>query len=644
MCGIAGLWNEKGTSSEHLLGIARSMTDAISYRGPDDSGVWLEATRGVVLGHRRLSIVDLSAEGRQPMVSRSERYVISFNGEVFNHVDLKRQIEEAIGRKLELRGHSDTEIMLAAIEEWGLRGAVERFVGMFAFALWDRRERALSLVRDRLGIKPLYYGVADGTLLFGSELKSLVAHPAFSREIDRAALCSYFRFGYVSAPRSIYVSARKLPPGCIIEFSAPRLDAAKNTRYWSPIEVAEKGLSRPFLGNERDAEDELVRLLDAAVRLRLVADVPIGAFLSGGIDSSTVVAFMQQASTTPVRTFSIANEDAAFDESHAAAAVARHLGTAHTALTVTAEEARAVVPLLPRMYDEPFADSSQIPTFLVSRLAREQVTVALSGDGGDELFGGYNRHVWGAAVWPVLAKVPRPLRTAVGSLLLGAPPASWDRLFELGDGLLPDLRNPGAKVHKLAGVLDASSPDDLYRRLTSLWTAPERIVIGEAPPPESLPDLRDAAATMMVRDLATYLPDDILTKVDRASMAVSLEARVPLLDHRVVEFAWTLPRPLKVKARTGKRILRRVLSRYVPPALFERPKTGFSVPVGAWLRGPLRGWAGEQLERRSLERSGLLVPAAIERAWAEHLSGSRDNSPALWTALMFQAWHSAWIA
>jgi asparagine synthase (glutamine-hydrolysing) len=639
MCGIAGLWTAESVSAERLGGFARSMADALVHRGPDDSGVWVDAQCGVAFGHRRLSIVDLSPEGRQPMISPSGRYVICFNGEVFNHAELRDELEKDAVQPVAFRGHSDTEIMLAAIERWGVARSVERFVGMFAFALWDRERSRLFLVRDRLGIKPLYYGIARRAVVFGSELKALTTHVDFSRDLDRTALTQYLRFGYVPAPLSIYRSAKKLEPGCVLELEAPNLESAKRSVYWSALDVAERGLEHPFRGTEQEAIEELERLLSASVKLRLVADVPVGAFLSGGIDSSTVVALMQRATGSPVHTFSIANEGAAYDESEAALGVARHLGTRHEALTVTAEDARAVVPLLPRIYDEPFADSSQIPTYLVSRLARHDVSVALSGDGGDELFGGYNRHVWAPAIWAALRRVPKPMRALCASVLRRAPPKVWDRLFGIGEGLLPAIRTPGVKVNKLARVLDSASADDLYRRLVSVWDCPAELVRdGPRQLAEPLPEVSDGAATMMLRDLVTYLPDDILTKVDRASMAVSLEARVPLLDHRVVEYAWTLPESLKVRRRTGKWILRQVLSRHVPAALFERPKMGFAVPLGDWLRGPLREWASDLLASERLRRSEHLIYEPIEQAWRDHLSGRRENEHALWAVLMFQAW------
>lgn len=640
MCGIAGLWTAESVSAERLGDSARSMADALVHRGPDDSGVWIDAERGVAFGHRRLSIVDLSPEGRQPMMSPSGRYVICFNGEVFNHAELRKELEDGANQPIAFRGHSDTEIMLAAIERWGLTRAIERFVGMFAFALWDRARSRLSLVRDRVGIKPLYYGVAGRVLVFGSELKALTRHVDFSRDIDRTALTQYLRFGYVPAPLSIYRSVKKLEPGCVLELEAPDLESAKRSVYWSAVDVAESGLERPFRGTEEEAIEELERLLSASVKLRLVADVPIGAFLSGGIDSSTVVALMQRATGAPVHTFSIANEGAAYDESEAALAIARHLGTRHEALTVTAEEARAVVPLLPGIYDEPFADSSQIPTYLVSRLARRHVTVALSGDGGDELFGGYNRHVWGPGIWAALRRVPKPIRSLCASALLRADPKIWDRLLGVGEGLVPAFRTPGTKVTKLARVLDSASADELYRRLVSLWTFPADLVRDGRELIDPLPEISGGAATMMLRDLVTYLPDDILTKVDRASMAVSLEARVPLLDHRVVEYAWTLPESLKVRRRTGKWILRQVLSRHVPAALFDRPKMGFAVPMGDWLRGPLREWGSDLLASERLRRSEYLIDEPIEQAWRDHLSGRRDNEQALWAVLTFQAWLS----
>lgn len=644
MCGIAGLWTTECASPESLRREVRAMTDAIRYRGPDDSGEWVDAGSGLALGQRRLSVVDLSPAGHQPMVSATGRYVVSFNGEVFNYLDVQREMESETRCPLPLRGHSDTEVMLAAIEHWGLRRAIDRFVGMFAFALWDRHERRLSFVRDRLGVKPLYYAFFGGTVLFGSELKALRPHPSFVRDIDRAALTAYFRFGYVPAPWTIHTAARKLPPGCILDLGRPAPGASRLTRYWSPEEVARRGREHPFDGTLHEAVDELERLLATAVRLRQVADVPVGAFLSGGIDSSTVVSLMQRSSSTPVRTFTIGNEMADYDEAGAAQAVARHLGTDHTALTVTSEEARAVIPELPQMYDEPFADSSQIPTFLVSRLARQQVTVALSGDGGDEVFGGYNRYIWGDSLRRRLRAMPAPVRRGAARLLLAGSPRQWDALFEAGAPLLPPLRNPGTRVHKLARMLDAGSVDELHRRLASLWDAPDALVEGGQERREPLPQLDDdGPATMMLRDMMTYLPDDILTKIDRASMAVSLEARVPLLDHRVVELAWTLPTSLKVRGRTGKWILRQVLARHVPPPLFDRPKTGFTVPIGEWLRGPLRDWAAGLLDEARLRRSGLLRPEAIRNAWTEHLSGARDNAAILWVPLMFEAWREATV-
>lgn len=640
MCGIAGLWSVDG--GEHAIDVAcRAMTDAMVHRGPDDDGLWSDRRRGIALGHRRLSIVDLSPEGHQPMVSSSGRYVIAFNGEVFNFEALRASLV-ASGDAPIFRGHSDTEVMLAAIDRWGLPAAVERFVGMFAFALWDRRDGSLHLVRDRLGIKPLYYGFTRNSLVFGSELKSLVAAPSFDRTIDRASVVEFLRYGYVPGPRSIYEAARKLEPGTIATFTTPGRGTPAVVRYWSAAEAARKGLAEPFRGNAEEATDELERLLREFVGLRMVADVPLGAFLSGGIDSSTVVAMMQAQSARPVRTFSIGNQLEAYDEGHAAAAVAAHLGTDHTAIVVTPEEARAVIPRLPFMYDEPFADSSQIPTLLVSQLARRHVTVALSGDGGDELFGGYNRHVWAARMWGLARHVPTMGRRAAADLLRAVPPAAWARLLQSPGGLLPAVRLPSQKVDKVARVLGAKSFEEGYRRLCSQWMEPERVARGASPRAldDALP-LPDPIHSMMLQDLTAYLPDDILVKVDRASMAVSLEARVPLLDHRLVEFAWTLPTSMKIRGTTGKWILRRVLERYVPRHLFERPKMGFGVPIGEWLRGPLREWAEGLLEPRRIDGEGYLDSRPIATRWREHLAGRGGGEHALWAVLMFEAWLDA---
>jgi asparagine synthase (glutamine-hydrolysing) len=650
MCGITGFW-DAGRLSGGLGETVLRMAAAASHRGPDDQGEWTDAGAGVALGHRRLSILDLSPDGHQPMASAGGRYQIVFNGEIYNFAAIRRELEAA-GRAPAFRGHSDTEVMLAAIEAWGLVPAVERFVGMFAFALWDRAERVLHLVRDRLGIKPLFYGWSAGALLFGSELSMLRAFPGFDAGIDRDAITLLLRHNCIPAPHSIHRGIRKLPPGTVLSLRSPReSDAPEPVAYWSAGEVAARGVADPFRGTDAEATDALDALLRDAVGLRMIADVPLGAFLSGGIDSSTVVALMQAQSGRPVKTFSIGSPDARADESRHARAVAEHLGTDHTDLIVTERDALEVVPMLATMYDEPFADSSQIPTYLVSRLARREVTVSLSGDGGDELFAGYNRHVWVNAIWRRVGWVPRPVRQAVAAAVLALPQARWEQLFgAMGPVLPPSLRHrwPGAKLHKLAGVAGVRSPEAMYRDLTSHWRDPGSLVVGGSEPATLLSDPRAAAGgltdvtqRMMLLDLLTYLPDDILTKVDRASMAVSLEARVPLIDHRVVEFAWRLPNRFKLRDGQSKWLLRQVLYRYVPRELIERPKEGFGIPLGPWLRGPLRGWAEALIEPGRMRREGYLDPAPVAAMWAEHLGGRRNWEHHLWDVLMFQSWLEA---
>ena len=616
-----------------------AMCAALRHRGPDDSGVWLDPSCGIALAHRRLSILDLSPEGHQPMISASGRYVMVYNGEVYNHGALRRELNGVAWR-----GHSDTETMLAAIERWGLQSALKRFVGMFAFAVWDRNERALWLVRDRLGIKPLYYGFSSVGLLFASELGAFRAHPEFHGEIDRNALHLLMRYNAILAPYTIYQNVFKLSPGTMLCFRAPRREAMEETTFWSASGVAVEGQKQPFSGTPAEAVEQLEALLRDAVRLRMLADVPLGALLSGGVDSSTVVALMQSQSSRPVQTFSIGTPESGFDEAPHARAVAAHLGTEHTELYVTPAEAMDAVPRLPAMCDEPFADSSQIPTFLVSQLARRSVTVALSGDGGDELFAGYNRHRWAQRVWRAMRPVPHVLRDALARGITAVAPDTWDRWFGLAGPVLPKAaqhRMPGYKLHKLADSLAARSRLDLYRRLASQWSDPTQLICGgEEPsfPLNETSDVADFASRMMLLDLQRYLPDDILTKVDRASMAVSLEVRVPILDHRVVEFAWRLPLSLKLRDGQSKWVLRQVLYRYVPRGLIERPKAGFGIALGEWLRGPLRDWAEALLDERRLREQGYLHPAPIRSAWTEHLAGTHNREYQLWTVLMFQAW------
>ena len=655
MCGLTGFWQPTGCARDEAAATARRMADTLAHRGPDDAGVWVDEAAGLALGHRRLAILDLSPAGHQPMVSASGRFVIAFNGEIYNHRELRAELAKlgAGGAAPAWRGHSDTETLLAAVEAWGIEAALKRSVGMFALALWDRESRTLTLARDRLGEKPLYYGWQRGVLLFGSELKALRAHPAFVGDIDRGALALYFRHNCVPAPYSIYQGIRKLPPGTLWTLTAQQAmtgQASEPVPYWSLAQVVRAGQQAPFTGSDTDAVEEAQRLIGQAVAGQRVADVPLGAFLSGGIDSSTVVAVMQAQSSRPVKTFTIGFHEGEYNEAQHAAAVARHLGTEHTELYVTPAQARAVIPRLPVLYDEPFADSSQIPTVLVAELARQHVTVCLSGDGGDELFGGYNRYFWADGLWRRLGWMPQGLRAGLARGLTALSPQAWNRLWALAGGVLPRryrYANAGDKLHKLAEVLRAHTAEAIYHKLVSHWWAPAELVLGaEEPPtvltqPSAWPAVEDFRARMMALDTLTYLPDDILTKVDRAAMGVSLETRVPLLDHRVVEFAWRLPLAMKIRHGQGKWLLRQVLYRYVPQVLVERPKMGFGVPIDHWLRGPLREWAEDLLSERRLRQEGFLRPEPVRRLWEEHLSGRRNWQYLLWDVLMWEAWLDA---
>lgn len=643
MCGIAGFVGGRFDPQGARAVLAR-MTGAIAYRGPDSAGAWLEPEHKVALGHRRLAILDLSPAGEQPMVSASGRYVTVYNGEIYNHLELRERLSGP------WRGHSDTETLLAAIEAWGLEKALKECAGMFALALWDRREGSLTLARDRLGEKPLYYGRqgsgADSAFLFGSELKALARHPAFRREIDRKALALFTRFNYVPAPHSIYAGIAKLPPGTFLTLKAGEAEP-EITPYWSAAEVAAAGAAAPLDISPEEATDALERVLSKAVAQQMISDVPLGAFLSGGVDSSTVVALMQAQSTRPVKSFSIGFEDRVYNEAEHAGAVARHLGTDHTELYLRPEDALAVIPSLPSIYDEPFADASQVPTLMVSRLARREVTVALSGDGGDELFAGYNRYLLAARNWGRISKLPRPLRSALARGLVSLSPRQWDRIAAAVEPILPaSLRvaGPGEKVHKAARSLASGSADELYRGLVSSWRDPGEIVIG-GDEPATLD--RDTLARldglpvcerMMALDMLTYLPDDILAKVDRAAMSVSLETRVPMLDHRVVELAWRLPQELKLRGGETKWVLRQLLYRHVPRSLIERPKMGFGIPIDAWLRGPLRGWAEALISERRLAGEGYFRPGPIRAAWDLHQSGRANMQYQIWAILMFQSW------
>jgi len=654
MCGITGfLGFPAAASAEHVL---RAMAKAIAHRGPDDEGVWLDPENEIALGHRRLSILDLSPQGHQPMTSVDGRHVIVYNGEIYNFGDVRAELEAA-GTAPSWRGHSDTEVILAAVSAWGVDQALRKFTGMFAIALWDRQEQVLLLARDRLGEKPLYYGWCEGRFFFASELKALRRWPGWQAKIDRDAVALLMRHNYVPGPQSIYERVYKLTPGTVARVtlrdarSGPGFDPSAplpTTAYWSFREVVESASRNRFTGSEADAASELDSLLRASIGRQMVADVPLGAFLSGGIDSSVVVALMQAQSSRPVRTFTIGFEEESYNEARHAKAVAQHLGTDHTELYVTPGQAMAVIPRLPALYDEPFCDSSQIPTFLVAQVAREHVTVSLSGDAGDELFGGYNRYFWGRNIWRRVGWMPRTLRKAAARALTGLSPARWESLFKKLGPLLPGAvlqRNPGDKLHKLAEILGADTSEDFYRGLVSHWKNPEALVLGSREPrtvlsaPETWAGLTDFTERMMYLDTLSYLPDDILVKVDRAAMGVSLETRAPMLDHAVLEFAWRLPLAMKVRGGEGKWLLRQLLYRYVPRALIERPKMGFGVPIDTWLRGPMRDWAEALLDEGRLRREGWFDPRPIRQAWAEHLSGRRNWQYHLWDVLMFQAWH-----
>lgn len=645
MCGIAGFIDHRDNSMDARtrVAIGERMAASLRYRGPDDGGVWAEDA-GMTLAHRRLAVLDLSPEGHQPMISPSGRYVISYNGEVYNFAELRRELE-SVGFRF--RGHSDTEVMLAAVEAWGIEAAVRRFIGMFAMALWDRKERKLSLIRDRLGIKPLYYGWSGDVFLFASELKALRFHPDFREDIDRDALCLYLQHSYIPAPHTIYKGISKLMPGHIltVPWGARNASELQHLAYWTIRQAAEIGMQNRFV-SDGEALEALEFTLGQAVASRMIADVPLGAFLSGGVDSSAIVALMQANSSRPIRTFSIGFYEQGYNEADHARSVAEHLGTDHTELYVTPQEAQSVIPGLPAMFDEPFADSSQIPTYLVSRLARNHVTVSLSGDGGDELFAGYDRYFRMLAIWERMQRIPMPLRKTAGWSFEHSPAALADAASMVGR-LFPGTYSSmltGDRLKKLGGMLLSASPSRLYRQILTHWPDAEKVVKGAREPEyffsaDSNWRISDNhVENMCFADMSSYLPDDILTKVDRASMAVSLEARVPLIDHRVVELSWRIPVNMKIRNGTGKWLLRQLLYKHVPKALMDRPKMGFGVPIDQWLRGPLRDWAEALLAPERLQREGYFNPAPIRKKWKEHLSGQRRWHYYLWDILMFQAW------
>lgn len=641
MCGLVGLFCQTGLASadDEVKRMARKLV----HRGPDDSGAWVDELSGIALAHRRLAIVDLSPAGRQPMLSASGRWVIVFNGEIYNHLDLRLLL-----KGVAWRGHSDTETLLAAIEAWGIEATLKKLTGMFAFALWDRLEKSLTLARDRVGEKPLYYGWVGETFLFGSELKALAAHSAWRGEVDRDALALFTRYGYVPLPHSIWRGVSKLLPGSYLTLSVdtPKAILPAPTSYWRACDVAVSSMRSDL--DDQAAANELDAQLRRSIAGQMVADVPLGAFLSGGVDSSVIVALMQAQSTRPVRTFSIGFAESDYDEAVHAKAVAAHLGTEHTEFYLSPSDALAVIPSLPDMFDEPFGDSSQIPTHLVAKIARQHVSVSLSGDGGDELFGGYNRYFWGRAIWNRVGWLPRTMRHGLGRLMTAIEPASWDRI---GRMLPQGLRQPtlGDRLHKLAGIIDVSDTDELYRRLVSQHREKGSIVIGgddeaaiwadeEATALAAHARGGDFTERMMFHDLVGYMTDDILTKVDRSAMACSLETRVPLLDHRLIEFAWSLPLHMKIRHGQGKWLLRQVLYRYVPRQLIERPKQGFGIPLDSWLRGPLRDWAEALIDESRLRDEGYLDAQQVRSRWMEHLSRRRNWQHWMWNVLMFQAW------
>lgn len=646
MCGIVGFRK----SSLEPFSIANSMCEKINARGPDSAGVWSEDDQPVILGHVRLSILELSEAGNQPMISECGRYVLVLNGEIYNHQSLRKKLAES-GLVINWRGQSDTETLLACFVAWGIEKTLQATIGMFAIAVWDKQAQVLTLARDRMGEKPLYWGWSNDLLIFASELKAIKAHPEFEAVIDRDALTLLLRHCYIPAPYSIYKDIQKLMPGNILQIplqgDLSQSKAAASKPYWSLNKVVEQGLANPFIGGPEAAVDALEEQLKKSVADQMLADVPLGAFLSGGVDSSTIVALMQAQSDMPVRTFTLGFNEPGYNEAEHAKAVAKHLGTAHTELYVQPDDALSVIPNLANMYCEPFADSSQIPTFLVSQLAKQHVSVALSGDAGDELFGGYNRYMAAQKVWGPVQKMPSFVRRLAAGGLRSLSPNSWDKLFEFAKPILPkklQLSIPGEKARKLSEVLTLSSGEAFYRQLTSHWTDPASVVINGQEPitlltdPSAWPKTDCLEHAMMAMDAQTYMSDDILVKVDRAAMASSLETRTPMLDHRVVELAWKMPLEYKIRNGQGKWVLRQVLYKYVPKDLIERPKAGFGIPLASWLRGPLREWAEALLDEKRLRQEGYFHPAPIRTMWLEHLSGKKNWQYHLWNILMFQAW------
>ena len=641
MCGIAGTWAPNSDAST-MRDITQRMTASLYQRGPDGEGIWQDTEAGIAFGHRRLAIVDLSEAGHQPMISANGRFVITYNGEIYNFPQLRSELEAS---GIRFRGHSDSEVLLEAIALWGIESTLPRLDGIFAFGLWDTQTSQLHLARDHVGVKPLYWSQVGAAVLFASEMKAFHHHPEFDARLNKNAVSSFLRFNYVPQPATIYQNTQKLRPGTFITFYKDGRQTV--SAYWNAFDAAVKARETPFNGTETLAVDSLETLLRETVRSQMISDVPLGAFLSGGVDSSAIVAMMQAGQSNKVRTFSIGFNEDEYDEAKHAKAVAAHLGTEHTELYVTANDALNVVPDLAEMFDEPFADSSQIPTYLVSHMTREHVTVSLSGDGGDELFGGYNRYFWARDIWQKIGWAPAGSRRAIAGGIRALSPATWDTIA----AVVPTRYRPpqvGDKAHKLAGLIGCNNEDAIYRHLVSHWSNPDQMVPGAQEPDAMFSDhpamaaFPDFTERMQILDLQTYLPGDILTKVDRSSMYTSLEARVPYLSPRLIDFAWSLPRHLKIRGNTGKWILREVLYRHVPRDLIERPKMGFGVPIAHWLRGPLRPWAEDLLDEKRMRDQRLLDPTLVRKAWEEHQSGRRNWQYHLWGVLMLQAWLARW--
>lgn len=659
MCGITGIFSPKHLMRQNIAEIARSMAQKIKHRGPDDEGIWTDTQHGISLAHRRLSVLDLSDAAHQPMESPCGRYIMIFNGEIYNHNEIRREIDGINLHDISLnsngnvwRGHSDTETLLVGISIWGLKKTLLKSVGMFAISLWDRKEQTLLLARDRMGEKPLYYSLQGSTFLFASELKALCAHPEFKMEVDRQALSTLLQRSAISAPHSIYKGVYKLLPGSILKLT--KLNIINNRLphpniYWSLRDVALTAQKKLFTGTDGEAQDQLELLLQQSISGQMIADVPLGAFLSGGIDSSIVVALMQKLSKRSVKTFTIGFHESGYNEAKHARSVASYLGTEHTELYVSENEAMEVIPRLHQFYDEPFADSSQIPTVILSELARQHVTVSLSGDGGDELFGGYNRYMWGPSIWRQIHWLPRNVRAALAGILSSVSPYAWDKIFNGLSIFLPRnfcFSTPGDKLHKIAQILAVRSAEEIYEGLISHWKNTQDVVKGSYESttilqqlncPLEMPDLEHQ---MMYMDSVSYLPDDILVKVDRAAMGFSLETRTPFLDHRLVDFAWSLPLSMKIRNGKGKYLVRQVLDQYMPRKLVERPKMGFSIPLDSWLRGPLKPWVEDLLDESRLLDEGYFNSIPIRKMWHEHLKGKRNWSYHLWDVLMFQSWNS----